>query len=220
MNAITPQTPSRKDASALSFSPSPSQYLNYAYESCPSPTPLPTHNSRVPTTISPYEYQLAHLGLKPAAPDASSALKADYRSFGTLTAAETLLSVQSGSGATQTLPTPPSSHKSSLRRPRHDAGLESPSRLIWSSNLSSSFSSPFRPRAEDNASLATALSAMSTSGSPSKRSLSFSSSFEQGSSSSQLTSVGWQEPHTPSTSGRRIEHSKPTIGAFVRSEMR
>ena len=85
MSSNNPQTPSQRNASPFSFTPSPSQYLNYTSEPCSSPTPFPSHNLRAPTITSPYEYQLAHLGLKPAAADASLALKSDYRSFGTLT---------------------------------------------------------------------------------------------------------------------------------------
>lgn len=216
MASFLPQTPSRKPSSPFSFSPSVSQYLNYAYSS---PTPLPTNNSHVPTEISPYQYQLAHLGSRAPIPDASSALKTGCRDFGTLTVAETLLSVHSGVVSSSALPTPPPSNPSSLVGRRLFVGeeLQTPSRLIWSSkHSSSSFVSPSKQQQAGSFSHHDSFHRKSNGfASFSTTSMSFSSSFEQGSSSqssSQLTSVGWQEPRTPRSSERRRDFNREKQG--------
>ena len=211
MASFLPQTPSRKPSSPFSFSPS--VYMNYAYSS---PTPLPTNNLHVPTEISPYQYQLAHPGTRAPIPDASSALKTGCRDFGTLTVAETLLSVHSGVVSSNPLPTPPPSNPSSLAR-RLFVGEEpqTPSRLIWSSkHSSSSFVSPSKQQQAGSFGhydrKSNGFASFSTS------SMSLSSSFEQGSSqsSSQFTSVGWQEPRTPRSSERRKDINREKQGTI------
>lgn len=110
MSSSFPRTPTRATVSSFPLShPSPT-YWNYISQPYSSPTPFPSSDTPIPTEISPYLYQLAHLPhhtplatLRPpstafltgftCASDASDAFKPAGRSFSTLTAAETLLSV-------------------------------------------------------------------------------------------------------------------------------
>lgn len=97
------------------YNPSPVKisydaYLNYSFSS---PTPLPSNARDTPAAISPRQYQLAHLdhgsfSTRPSPPETNSTYHAlesdalnaidasarDLRTFRTLSAAETLLSVQ------------------------------------------------------------------------------------------------------------------------------